>query len=69
MLIPFFNPRKEKWADHFSLNGHRIVPFTPTGEVTCRILGFNAPKRLLKRRALLLAGRYPSVEALALLRD
>lgn len=69
VLIPFFNPRKDRWADHFSLNGHRIAPFTATGEVTCRILGFNAPKRLLKRRALHIAGRYPSVEALAQLRD
>lgn len=69
VLIPFFNPRSDKWADHFSLNGHRIVPLTHTGEVTCRILAFNSPKRLLKRRALVIAGRYPSVEALARLRD
>ena len=39
VLIPFFNPRKDKWADHFRLNVHRIVPLTDIGEVTCRIMG------------------------------
>lgn len=69
VLLQFFNPRRDRWRDHFGLNDHRIAPLTPTGEVTCRILGFNSTKRLLKRRALLLAGRYPSIEALATLRE
>ncbi|HEY1083898.1 MAG TPA: HNH endonuclease signature motif containing protein [Prosthecobacter sp.] len=69
MLIPFFNPRKDRWADHFRLNGARIIPLSDTGEVTSRILAFNSTKRLLKRREVAMAGRYPSIEALALLRD
>ena len=69
VLMPFFNPRKDRWAAHFRLNGHRIVPLTDVGEVTCRIMGFNSPKRLLKRLAISKAGRYPSIEALALLRE
>ena len=69
VLIPFFNPRKDKWADHFRLNVHRIVPLTDIGEVTCRIMGFNSPKRLVKRQAISKAGRYPSIEALALMRE
>lgn len=68
VLIPFFNPRKDAWSSHFTLQGARIRPLTDTGEVTCRILGFNSPKRLIKRRTLVTTGCYPSIEALALLR-
>lgn len=68
-LTPFFNPRKDKWTEHFRLNGARIVPLTESGEVTSRILAFNSAKRLLKRREIALAGRYPCIEALALLRE
>jgi hypothetical protein len=68
-LVPFFNPRRDKWAEHFSLNNHRIVPISDSGWVTCRILGFHSPKRLMERRALHREGRYPSLEALALLRS
>ena len=67
-LIPFFNPRQEKWTNHFRLSEHRVVPLTETGEVTCRILGFNSRNRLLKRQLIALSGNYPSIEALALLR-
>ena len=66
-LIPFFNPRRDRWSEHFNLNGHRIEPISDTGSVTCRILGFNASRRLMERRALFLKERYPSLEALALL--
>lgn len=69
ILIPFYHPRRDKWTQHFQLHGHRIVPLTETGEVTCRIFGFNAQKRLLKRHAIAMAGQYPSFEALAWLRD
>lgn len=69
LLIPFYNPRQQKWTDHFRLNGHRVVPLTDIGEVTCRILGFNTRQRLLKRQVIAMAGNYPSLEALALLRD
>lgn len=69
VLIPFFNPRKDKWAEHFRLNGARIVALSDTGEVTSRILAFNSAKRLLKRKEVAMAGRYPSIEALAFLRD
>jgi hypothetical protein len=69
MLIPFFHPRRDKWSAHFQLHGHRIVPLTETGEVTCRILGFNSRQRLLKRKVIAMSGQYPSIEALVLLRE
>lgn len=56
--------------DHLiGLSGPRIIPLSDTGEVTSRILAFNSAKRLFKRKEVAMAGRYPSLEALALLRD
>jgi hypothetical protein len=65
----FYNPRTDRWADHFRLNGVVIEYHTPIGEATAGILGFNAPERLLERATLHAIGRYPSQQALASLRE
>ena len=62
-LTRFFNPRIDRWSDHFHLSGLLIVPITPIGEATANILGFNEPNRILEREALQSSGRYPSEEA------
>jgi len=56
----FYNPRADRWAGHFRLDGFMIAPLTEIGEVTERILGFNRADRLLERKALRDAGRYPA---------
>ncbi|MBM3888629.1 MAG: HNH endonuclease [Verrucomicrobia bacterium] len=61
----FFNPRSDRWESHFYVNGGRIEPLSDIGEVTCRVLEFNHPERVLQRSLLAEAGRYPTVEALA----
>src|SRR3954463_9488012 len=48
-LVRFYNPRTDKWADHFRLNGNIIKPLTDIGEATVRILGFNRNDRILER--------------------
>ena len=63
-LVRFFNPRTDRWAEHFTLNGEAIMPLTEIGEVTVRILGFNSPKRLTERALLLKVGLFPSAAAL-----
>ena len=68
-LIRFYHPRKDSWAEHFSLQGVRIVPRTEIGEATVRLFDLNGSDRLLLRRALAKARRYPSVEARAYLRE
>ena len=55
----FFNPRTDRWVDHFRINGFAIEHLTAVGEVTCIILGFNHPNRVLEREALSKVGRYP----------
>ena len=64
-LCRFFNPRTDRWADHFALDGVVIRPLTDVGEVTARILGMNHPDRVLERDALCAVGRYPTAEARA----
>ncbi len=58
-FVRFFNPRIDKWTDHFRMEGPRIIPLTPIGEVTARILRFNAPERILEREMLIRLKRYP----------
>lgn len=63
----FFNPRSDRWADHFKLRGVSIDPRTPIGEVTARILGVNEPERIMERQLLLRLGRFPSLQAMRLI--
>ena len=63
-FIRFFNPRTDRWADHFQLDGVIIKPLTKIGEATVRILGFNDSNRLLERQELIDLGRYPPAPAL-----
>lgn len=54
-----FHPRKQKWEDHFQLNGAVIEPLTPEGRVTVLILRLNAPVQIAQRTALIAEDRYP----------
>jgi hypothetical protein len=60
----FFNPRIDRWADHFRLDDLKITPLTEIGEVTGRILVLNSGERLLERQALRDVGHYPTPAAL-----
>jgi hypothetical protein len=65
MLVRFFNPRVDRWCDHFlvDIDGITILPLTDIGEATARILGFNSEERLRERQALKSVGRYPTAAA------
>lgn len=41
--VQLFNPRKEKWSDHFiwTVDGLRILGLTPVGRATCDRFDFN----------------------------
>jgi hypothetical protein len=64
-LVRFYNPRADRWRDHFYLSEGRIEALTEVGEVTSRMVEFNHPERLALRRLLVEVGRYLTVEALA----
>ena len=68
ILVRLYNPRADVWSEHFHWVEARIEPLTDIGEVTARLLEFNHPERVAFRRLLAEAGRYPTVEAMALLK-
>ncbi len=64
----FFNPRLDRWTEHFVLEQAVIRPLTNVGEVTARILQFNTGARLHEREEMIRFGKYPSEPALAFMR-
>jgi HNH endonuclease len=58
-LVALFNPRTQKWNEHFSLSGGLIIALTPVGSATVRILKLNLPARVEAREALARRWRYP----------
>ena len=65
-LIRFYNPRVDRWGEHFRLNGVFIESLTDIGEATVRILQMNHDDQILERQVLSRRGRYPSEAALLL---
>ena len=58
-IVPLFNPRQQRWENHFYLDGLRIVPSTAVGRVTAFLLQMNAVERIKERRILIELGVYP----------
>jgi hypothetical protein len=55
-LVPLFHPRRDRWMDHFKLDGSRIEALTAIGLVTVRLLQLNQPDRIQERELLRAAG-------------
>jgi hypothetical protein len=56
-FVRLFDPRLDRWGEHFVLDGVRIVGLTPSGQVTASLLRFNDNERLIERMLLQQAGR------------
>lgn len=52
-LAPLYNPRQDRWDDHFTLDNAVMVGKTPIGRVTIRILQMNHPDQIETRAYLL----------------
>ncbi|HQU61257.1 MAG TPA: hypothetical protein PLU64_18740 [Saprospiraceae bacterium] len=57
--VPFFNPRRDDWNDHFYYQEGWIVPKTVIGKATALIFQFNRSDRIQRRLLLEKSGRYP----------
>ena len=68
-LVRFFHPRTDRWADCFQLVGVRIEELDDIGAATEKLLQLNHESRLRERATLALIGRYPTVEALARMKE
>ncbi len=66
-LTRFYNPRQDKWTEHFLLEEAFIKPLTNIGGVTVRIFGFNFEDRILERSLLIEAGVFPSAAAMEII--
>jgi 5-methylcytosine-specific restriction endonuclease McrA len=63
-VVPLYNPRKQRWRDHFRWNEDftRIVGLTPTGRATVSALQMNRPGVVNMRRALFAIGWHPPAD-------
>jgi len=68
-LVRFYNPRTDRWREHFRLNGVLIEPLTEIGEATIRILQMNHDDQILERQVLSTRGHYPSEAAVLLITE
>jgi 5-methylcytosine-specific restriction endonuclease McrA len=60
LLIRFYNPRDDKWADHFALDtSGELAPKSAIGAATIKILELNHPDSILERRELIRIGQLP----------
>jgi len=58
-LVPLFNPRTDVWDEHFETREGLILPLTPIGRATERLLKLNFPERVEVRATLARCGCYP----------
>jgi 5-methylcytosine-specific restriction endonuclease McrA len=62
-IVPLFNPRKDNWNNHFSLNfSGKIEARTGQGRVTIFLLQLNAIDRVQDRKLLIDANLYPRLK-------
>ncbi len=51
-VVRLFNPRRDRWTEHFRDTGLRIEPLTAKGRTTVWLLELNADDRVALRAAL-----------------
>jgi HNH endonuclease len=58
-IIPLFNPRTQKWFEHFEVENGYIKPLTLIGEATVKLLELNQPNKIDERCEMEITGFYP----------
>ena len=48
-VVALFQPRLDRWSEHFEFQGGRIFTKTPAARATARLLEFNSPERIAAR--------------------
>jgi hypothetical protein len=59
-IVPLLNPRRDRWSDHFHLQGAVIEGVTAVGRTTVWLLAMNDTRRI-ERRELLERGEQQSL--------
>ena len=55
-IVPLFNPRQQRWQEHFTLQGALIVARSSIGRATANLLRLNSPERVIERVEFVKAG-------------
>lgn len=55
-IVRLYQPRGDRWSEHFQLADGEMVPTMAIGRVTIKLLQMNRPDRILERRLCLVAG-------------
>lgn len=58
-LVPLFNPREDRWTDHFAWDGPVLVGKTTVGRATIDVLRINDSDGVEHRRMLMSMGDFP----------
>lgn len=66
-IIRFYNPRVDKWSEHFKIKDAKIIPLSEIGQVTEKIFRFNTSERIIERELLSKVNLYPHPNALKII--
>lgn len=58
-ITRLFNPRRDRWGDHFVWQGPAVAGITAVGRTTVDVLAINLIRRLIHRQALVEEGTFP----------
>ena len=58
-LVRLFNPRTDRWSEHFRWNGPLVVGLTACGRATVAVLDLNEEERVRLRQSLIAEGIFP----------
>lgn len=61
IVVTLFNPREQKWDEHFRLDDLEIKPLSAHERVTINLLHMNDSERIEERKLLLGLGLYPCI--------
>lgn len=58
-VVPLFNPRRDRWVEHFAWRAAGLIGLTPIGRTTIEVLAMNDVPSLRWRQALIDEGFFP----------
>lgn len=58
-FISLYNPRTDKWTEHFDLAEGLIIAKTEIGAATIKVLDLNHVERIMERQLQIRSGSYP----------
>jgi len=63
-IVRLYNPRADRWNDHFRWHGANLEGLTAIGRVTLHVLSINLDYRVAFRRNLIEEGLFPPSDTL-----